>query len=99
MDATVDKRGAKPVRERQNGIDRAVEILDALLRLRAPAKIGDLAKRIGAPRSTLYSIVNRLTEAGILEAAGEEGPGLFRPGGASLWPRLCRCQSAAPTLP
>ena len=60
MDATVDKRGAKPVRERQNGIDRAVEILDALLRLRAPAKIGDLAKRIGAPRSTLYSIVNRL---------------------------------------
>ena len=61
------------MRERQNGIDRAVEILDALLRLRAPAKVGDLAKLIGAPRSTLYSIVNRLTEAGILEAAGEEG--------------------------
>ena len=61
------------MRERQNGIDRAVEILDALLRLRAPAKIGDLAKRIGAPRSTLYSIVNRLTEAGILETVGDEG--------------------------
>ncbi len=28
----------KDVRERQNGIDRAVEILDALLRLRAPAR-------------------------------------------------------------
>jgi DNA-binding IclR family transcriptional regulator len=73
MDATVKKRGNKPVRERQNGIDRAVEILDALLRLRSPAKIGDLAKRIGAPRSTLYSIINRLTEAGIIEAAGDEG--------------------------
>ena len=70
MDAKVEKRGAKPARERQNGIDRAVEILDALLRLRAPVKIGDLAKRIGAPRSTLYSIVNRLTEAGILERSG-----------------------------
>ena len=73
MDATVAKSSAKQVRERQNGIDRAVEILDALLRLRAPAKIGDLAKWIGAPRSTLYSIVNRLIEAGILETAGEEG--------------------------
>jgi DNA-binding IclR family transcriptional regulator len=73
MDAMVDERAEKPVRERQNGIDRAVEILDALLRLRAPAKIGDLAKSIGAPRSTLYSIISRLTEAGIIEAAGEEG--------------------------
>ena len=73
MDAKIDEQKLKPVRERQNGIDRAVEILDALLRLHAPVKIADLAKRIGAPRSTLYSIVNRLTEAGILEAAGEEG--------------------------
>jgi len=60
-------------RERQNGIDRAVEILDALLRLRAPTRIGDLAKTIRAPRSTLYSIVNRLAEAGILEPVGEDG--------------------------
>ena len=77
MDATVTKSSAKPVRERQNGIDRAVEILDALLRLRAPTKIGDLAKWIGAPRSTLYSIVNRLIEAGILEPVGEEGQVYF----------------------
>ena len=73
MDARAQNAADKPARERQNGIDRAVEILDALLRLQAPAKVGDLAKRIGAPRSTLYSIVNRLTEAGILEAAGDEG--------------------------
>jgi DNA-binding IclR family transcriptional regulator len=73
MDARAEEDGVKPVRERQNGIDRAVEILDALLRLRAPVKIGDLAKLIGAPRSTLYSIVNRLAEAGILEEAGDDG--------------------------
>lgn len=77
MDSGAGEHGAKPVRERQNGIDRAVEILDALLRLHAPAKIGDLAKQIGAPRSTLYSIINRLIEAGILEPAGEEGQVYF----------------------
>ena len=55
----------KDVRERQNGIYRAVEILDALLRRRAPARIGDLARDIGAPRSTLYAIRKRLTEASI----------------------------------
>jgi DNA-binding IclR family transcriptional regulator len=73
VDAKVDKPAERPARERQNGLDRAVEILDALLQLRAPAKVGDLAKEIGAPRSTLYSIVNRLTEAGIIEPVGEEG--------------------------
>ena len=73
MSTAKSKQDAKPVRERQNGIDRAIELLDALLRLRAPTRIGDLAKRIGAPRSTLYSVVNRLVTAGILEDVGEEG--------------------------
>jgi DNA-binding IclR family transcriptional regulator len=54
-------------------MDRAVELLDELLRLRTPARIGDIAKRIGAPRSTLYAIVNRLIDAGILESTGDEG--------------------------
>jgi DNA-binding IclR family transcriptional regulator len=73
MDISTERNDAGQARERQNGIDRAVEILDALLRLHAPVKVGDLAKRIGAPRSTLYSIVNRLIDAGILETVGEEG--------------------------
>ena len=73
MDALTAQDEAKPARERQNGIDRAVEILDALLRFHAPVKVGDLARRIEAPRSTIYSIVNRLIEAGILETAGDEG--------------------------
>jgi DNA-binding IclR family transcriptional regulator len=67
------KPGTKQPRERQNGMDRAIELLDALLRLRTPARIGDIAKRIGAPRSTLYAIVNRLIDAGILESTGDEG--------------------------
>lgn len=77
MDATLEKPGARGVKERQNGIDRAVEILDALLRLREPTRVGDLARDIGAPRSTLYAIVKRLTEAGILETTGEEGQVYF----------------------
>ena len=77
MDASITKCGSKPTRERQNGIDRAIEILDALLRAHTPTKIGDLAKQIGAPRSTLYSITNRLIEAGILEQVGDEGSVYF----------------------
>jgi DNA-binding IclR family transcriptional regulator len=77
MDAIVNKNGSKPTRERQNGIDRVIEILDALLRTHTPTKVGDLAKQIGAPRSTLYSITNRLIDAGILELVGDEGTVYF----------------------
>lgn len=73
MSAAKQKRNEKPRRERQNGIDRAIELLEALLRFREPVKIGDVARKIGAPRSTLYSIVGRLIEAGIVEPASEEG--------------------------
>ena len=66
------KARVKPKRGRQTGIDRTIEVLDALLRLRAPARIGDLAQKIGAPRSTLYSLTNRLIEAGVLETVGDE---------------------------
>ncbi|WP_448952559.1 IclR family transcriptional regulator [Labrys neptuniae] len=59
--------------ERQRGIDRVIDVLEALLRLHQPTKVGDLARRIGAPRSTLYAIVNRLVEAEILEPVGEDG--------------------------
>jgi DNA-binding IclR family transcriptional regulator len=77
MDQLVNNRSAKPARERQNGIDRAIEILDALLRTHRPTSVGDLAKQIGAPRSTLYSITSRLIEAGILEQVGDEGTVYF----------------------
>ena len=99
MDAITNKRGVKPARERQNGIDRAIEILDALLRLHAPTKIGDLAKQIGAPRSTLYSITNRLIEAGILEAVGEEGSVYFGQSAHLYGRAYADANPAAPALP
>ncbi len=73
MTLAKSKAVTSAIRERQNGIDRAIELLDALLRLRAPVKVGDLARQLGAPRSTLYSVVNRLIDAGILETVGEDG--------------------------
>lgn len=59
--------------DRQKGIDRVIALLEGLLRLRAPAKPGDLAKLIGAPRSTTYEIVNRLIEAEMLDYVGQDG--------------------------
>jgi DNA-binding IclR family transcriptional regulator len=64
---------ASPSGERQRGIDRVISLLEALLRQRAPTRIGDIARLIKAPRSTTYEIVNRLIEAGILENIGNEG--------------------------
>ncbi|WP_445505008.1 IclR family transcriptional regulator [Microvirga sp. G4-2] len=64
---------ASPSGERQRGIDRVISLLEALLRQRAPTRIGDIARLINAPRSTTYEIVNRLIEADILENVGTEG--------------------------
>lgn len=59
--------------DRQRGIDRVIALLEALLREHRPTKIGDIARQIGAPRSTTYEIVSRLVEAEILEPCGEGG--------------------------
>ena len=77
MNRMKSERSRSSSRERQSGIDRVVEILDALLRLRQPTRTGELARHIGAPRSTVYSIVNRLIEAGVLEAVSEDGQVYF----------------------
>jgi DNA-binding IclR family transcriptional regulator len=69
--ATPKKRAAPA--ERQNGIDRVIDLLEALLHLRAPARLGDVAKQMGAPRSTVYAIANRLIEAEVLESVGDSG--------------------------
>lgn len=63
--------------ERQRGIDRVVDLFEELLRARAPLKVGDLARRLGAPRSSLYNLVNILVDAGILETASEDGAVFF----------------------
>lgn len=58
---------------RARGVDRAIEILEFLRATRQPISIGDLARRIEAPRSSLYEIVDSLVQAGILEVADERG--------------------------
>lgn len=63
--------------ERQKGIDRALDLLDGLMRARMPMRPGELARLIGAPRSTIYEIVNRLLDAGLLDYIGEEGKVYF----------------------
>ncbi|GGF10055.1 IclR family transcriptional regulator [Aliidongia dinghuensis] len=69
--------GAAPGSTRARGIDRAIELLECLHAARGPLKIGELARRIKAPRSTAYELVNRFIEAGILESYDEEGRVFF----------------------
>ena len=59
--------------ERKRGIDRVIMLLEALLKHRAPARVGDIAKMINAPRSTTYEMVNSLLDAEMLENVGSEG--------------------------
>ncbi len=64
--------GALPTgHARARGLDRAIELLECLHGTAEPLRIGEIAKRLGAPRSTIYEIVNRFVEAGILEIYGE----------------------------
>lgn len=52
---------------RMRGIDRAIAVLEFLKARRRPVSIGDMARALGAPRSSVYEIVGRFVEAGILE--------------------------------
>ena len=77
-----DHRTAPAVRpprgaDRQRGVDRVIGLLELLLRRRQPMGAGDIARALGAPRSTIYELVNRLLEAQMLEPAGAEGQVFF----------------------
>ena len=73
------QRDAAPPRtgERQRGIDRVIGVLELLLKQRQPMGAGEIARALSAPRSTVYEIVNRLVEAGMLEPAGNDGQVFF----------------------
>ncbi|WP_245496592.1 IclR family transcriptional regulator [Lichenibacterium ramalinae] len=77
MSKAVTKAEAPPASERQSGVDRVVDIFEELLRSRAPVRVGELARRLGAPRSTLYNLVNRLVAADLLETTDEDGAVFF----------------------
>jgi DNA-binding IclR family transcriptional regulator len=61
------------VSRRARGLDRAFEILDFLRARREPVKPNEIAAQIGAPRSSVYELVNLLLRNGILEYNGSEG--------------------------
>jgi DNA-binding IclR family transcriptional regulator len=55
---------------RARGLDRAIMILEFLREAKQPVSIGDIARGLSAPRSSVYEVVNTFVEADILEYAG-----------------------------
>ena len=62
---------------RSRGIDRAIDLLECLRLAREPLRIGELARRLKAPRSTVYELVNRFLAVGILEMLDPDGRVFF----------------------
>ncbi|MCO5070778.1 MAG: IclR family transcriptional regulator [Rhizobiaceae bacterium] len=58
---------------RERSVDRILQILEFLHRHGEGIRIGALAKALNAPRSSTYTLVNDLTEAGLLETSPEDG--------------------------
>jgi DNA-binding IclR family transcriptional regulator len=68
-DAKTRKVPAKPegeTRRRVSGIDRAFQILDHLMERGTAARALDIARRIGAPTSTVYEIIDDLASRRVL---------------------------------
>ena len=61
------------LRGKTRGLERAFEILDFLRMKREPLRPNEIASGIGAPRSSVYELVNLLLGNGVLEYAGGEG--------------------------
>jgi len=61
----------KPSGSREKGLNRVLEILEFLHTTQRAIGIGDLAKGLNAPRSTTYTLVRSLVDAGLLEMAGD----------------------------
>lgn len=61
------------VSRRTRGLDRAFEILEFLRVKRQPMRPNEIASEIGAPRSSVYELVNLLLSHGMLEYQGGDG--------------------------
>lgn len=61
------------VSRRTRGLDRAFEILEFLRDKRRPLRPNEIAVEIGAPRSSVYELVNLLLRHGMLEYQGGDG--------------------------
>lgn len=58
---------------RTRGLDRAFEILEFLRVKRQPMRPNEIASAIGAPRSSVYELVNLLLNHGMLDYQGGDG--------------------------
>ena len=58
---------------RARGLDHAFHILDHLRDENRPLRPNEIAQGIGAPKSSVYEIINLLLEKGILDYVGQEG--------------------------
>ncbi|KUM23225.1 ArsR family transcriptional regulator [Mesorhizobium loti] len=62
---------AKPANSREKGLNRVLHILEFLHATQRAIGIGELAKGLNAPRSTTYTLVRELVDAGLLEMEGD----------------------------
>ena len=70
------------------GLDRGLEVLEALSQDKRPATVAELTKRLDLPRSSVFRILCTLERKGYVEAdasgkAYELGPGVLRLGYAA----------------
>ena len=61
------------ISRRTRGLDRAFEILEFLRVKRQPMRPNEIASEIGAPRSSVYELVNLLLSHGMLDYQGSDG--------------------------
>ncbi len=57
---------------RERGVDRVLKLFSFLQSNGGPARLAELPQALGAPKSTIYDLVNILSEAGLLEVRGKE---------------------------
>ena len=62
---------AEAVPARSRGLDRALDILDALATARRPLRANEIAVLLSAPRSSIYELTALLAGRGFLEDAGD----------------------------
>jgi DNA-binding IclR family transcriptional regulator len=69
----MDEVSVEMINRRARGLDRAFEILQFLRLGRQPMRPNEIAVAVGAPRSSVYELVNLMLRQGILEYRGEDG--------------------------
>jgi DNA-binding IclR family transcriptional regulator len=62
---------------RARGVDRVVDILEALREFGGPVSVGQLAAHLNAPRSTIYELTHTLSKAGLLDMNSATGEIFF----------------------